>query len=227
MYRFFVQPQLNAFTRSLVGYEMLIREYDGSSWRLPQNFASIPINQQIHLLHLLSQELLLKVGSLSFNLTREQFVNQQMEQALIKTQQTIFPLKLVLELTEEPTAKNLSADQIRTQIERYSVHGIEISVDDVSTGLNRYQKIKSFLPLVHEIKLPLQNLRQEQRQKDILSLLLFWKKIAAQYRLRLIVEGVEDMNDVSLLDALDLPLRQGYYMGKPHLYRLPGDPVLN
>lgn len=40
MYRYFIQPQLDKFNNSLIGYEMLIRyrETDQDRWTLPESF---------------------------------------------------------------------------------------------------------------------------------------------------------------------------------------------
>lgn len=42
MYRYFIQPIFNKYKGSLVGYEMLIREYVNGHWRLPQCFSGNP-----------------------------------------------------------------------------------------------------------------------------------------------------------------------------------------
>ncbi len=46
MYRYFIQPQLDKFNNSLIGYEMLIRyrETDQDRWTLPESFDNIPID---------------------------------------------------------------------------------------------------------------------------------------------------------------------------------------
>lgn len=48
MYRYFIQPQLDKFNNSLIGYEMLIRyrETDQDRWTLPESFDNIPIDVQ-------------------------------------------------------------------------------------------------------------------------------------------------------------------------------------
>ena len=51
MYRYFIQPQLDKFNNSLIGYEMLIRyrETDQDRWTLPESFDNIPIDVQSQL----------------------------------------------------------------------------------------------------------------------------------------------------------------------------------
>mgnify|MGYP003366573327 FL=1 len=66
----------------------------------------------------------------------------------------------------------------------------------------------------------MQNFRSEHRESQIVDQLKFWKKVADQYHLRLVVEGTETAEEDQLLDDLDLPFRQGYFYGKPHLVKL-------
>ncbi|WP_461243577.1 EAL domain-containing protein [Secundilactobacillus muriivasis] len=218
MYRYFIQPQLNQDTRSLIGYEMLIRKYEDDRWILPQHFATIPVAIQTRLLAQVAQQLALKIGSVSFNLNRTQFVNAEMAAALIQVQHAIYPVTLVVEVTEEPSDQDISLSQLQDQIVAFAEHGIQFSLDDVSTGDNRYAQIKSLLPLASELKFAMQNFRTEQRAKEIQPALQFWRQVAEQYNLRLIVEGIENADDEQLLDQLELPFRQGYYYGRPHLF---------
>jgi len=220
VYRYFIQPQLNKFTNSLVGYETLIRKYDEKHWSLPQNFEAIPVDEQVSLLKKTAHRIGLKVGSISFNLNRRQFIDPQMAAALIGVQREIFPVELIIEVTEEESDKLVSDDQLLESVKHYTKHGIQVSADDVGSGGNTYDSIKFLLPYIDEIKFAMQNFRSEHRESQIVDQLKFWKKVADQYHLRLVVEGTETAEEDQLLDDLDLPFRQGYFYGKPHLVKL-------
>nr|WP_203650195.1 EAL domain-containing protein [Secundilactobacillus yichangensis] len=220
MYRYFIQPQLNKFTNSLVGYEMLIRKYDDERWRLPQNFAAIPVDEQISLLKKTAHRIGLKVDSISFNLNRRQFIDPHMEEALIDVQHEIFPVKLIIEVTEEESDRLVSEEKLLASCRRYADNGVQISLDDVGSGRNTYENIKPLLKYADEIKFAMQNFRNENKECKIVEQLQFWKKIANQYHIRLVVEGTESAEEDQLLDDLDLPYRQGYFYGKPHLVKL-------
>ncbi len=222
MYRYFIQPQFNKFTNSVFGYEMLIRKWQDGRWQLPKDFASIPIEIQTELLKQAAIELSLKVESVSFNLNRTQFVNAHINEALIAAQQQIYPIILTVEVTEEPN-DHVTIDQLRQQIEIYDQHGIEISLDDVATGVNTLDHIKPLLTEVTEIKLAMQNFREEKRDAEIEDQLRIWTQVTDQYQLRLILEGVENDAEDQLADRFDIAIRQGYYYGKPHLFKLKGD----
>lgn len=220
MYRYFIQPQLNKFTNSLVGYEMLIRKYDDEHWSLPQNFAAIPVDEQISLLKKTARRIGLKVGSISFNLNRRQFIDPQMEAELIDVQREIFPVKLIIEVTEEESDKLVPEDKLLATARRYAQNGVQISLDDVGSGCNSYENIKPLLAYANEIKFAMQNFRNENKGSKIIDQLHFWKEIADKYHIRLVVEGTESAEEDQLLDRLNIPYRQGYFYGKPHLVKL-------
>lgn len=217
MYRYFIQPQLNKFTKSLFGYEFLIRKFDDQHWILPEDFNAILVDVQAVLLQQTAGKLALKISSVSFNLNRTQFINPEMADALAKVQLALYPVRLIVEVTEEPTDKGISKAQVAAEVSYYDQHGIQISLDDVGSGNNTLANVESFLPLVHEIKFAMQNFRREGRAAEIPEQLVHWQKIADQYKLRFVVEGIETIEDDQLLDQLEIPYRQGYYYGKPHL----------
>ncbi|WP_261806642.1 EAL domain-containing protein [Lapidilactobacillus luobeiensis] len=222
MYRYFIQPQFNKFTNSVFGYEMLIRKWGADRWQLPKDFASIPIAIQTDLLRKVGQELALKVESISFNLNRTQFVNDEISAALIATQHQIYPIVLTVEITEEPTDQITVADLLPKIVE-YNDHGIEISLDDVATGVNTLAHIKPLLPFAAEIKVAMQNFRAEHRENEINDQLQHWIEVAQDYQLRLILEGVENQGEDEMADDYGIAIRQGYFYGKPHLFKLRND----
>src|SRR5699024_8671543 len=96
-------------------------------------------------------------------------------------------------------------------------YGIKLVLDDVGTGSNTYENVKHLLPFVDEIKFAMQNLRMANRAEEIPASLAFWSNIANQYRLQLVLEGVEDAKDQALAKKFGITLHQGYLYGKPSL----------
>ncbi|WP_407887484.1 EAL domain-containing protein [Levilactobacillus sp. N40-8-2] len=223
MYRYFLQPQLDALNNSLIGYELLIRQRVDDKWILPHNFESIPIDIQADLITRTAKRLMLKIGSVSFNVNQSQFIEPTIAQAIIKAQIQIYPVNLVLEVTEEVTDKQVSNQQIIDQVHYFDEHGIQLSLDDIGTGVNTYDHLKPILSFASEIKFAMQNFRQEGRESEIPEGLKFWKAIADQYKLRLILEGVENQEESDMADDMEIDLRQGWFYGKPHLFKLAGD----
>ena len=220
MYRYFLQPQIDVLNNSLIGYEMLIRQQIDDKWVLPHDFASIPIDVQADLIQRTAQKLILKIGSVSYNVNRSQFIDPTIAQAIIDAQQQIYPITLVLEVTEEITDKAISTQQLIDQVHYFDEHGIQLSLDDVGTGVNTYDHLEHVLSYASEIKFAMQNFRQEDCADEIPDNLKFWKKIAEEYKLRLILEGVENQAEHDMANRLQIDLRQGWFYGKPHLFKL-------
>ncbi|GEO73829.1 C-di-GMP-specific phosphodiesterase [Levilactobacillus namurensis DSM 19117] len=223
MYRYFLQPQLDASNNSLIGYELLIRQQVAGKWVLPHDFASIPIDVQADLIRRTAQKIILKVGSVSFNTNQSQFIDPTIAQAILSAQKQIYPMNLVLEVTEEVTDQHVTNQQIIDQVHYFDEHGIQLSLDDIGTGINTYDHIKPILPYASEIKFAMQNFRQEGRAAEIPDALAFWKQVADQHRLRLILEGVENQAEHDMANDLGIDYRQGWFYGKPHLLKLDGD----
>ncbi|WP_143462835.1 EAL domain-containing protein [Levilactobacillus enshiensis] len=223
MYRYFLQPQLDVSNNSLIGYELLIRQQVDGKWVLPHNFASIPISVQADLINRTAQKLALKIGSVSFNVNQSQFIDPTIANAIIAAQRHIYPINLVLEVTEERTDEKVSNQQIIDQVHFFDEHLIQLSLDDIGTGVNTYDHLEPILPYASEIKFAMQNFRQENRENEIPEALAFWDKIAKQYKLRLILEGVENEEEHDMANDLEIDLRQGWFYGKPHLFKLDGD----
>lgn len=220
MYRYFLQPQLDVLNNSLIGYEMLIRQQVDGQWVLPKNFESIPIDIQADLITRTAQKLRLKIGSVSYNVNQSQFIDCTISHAIVAAQQQIYPVKLILEVTEEETDAKITLDQIIDQVHYFDDHGIELSLDDIGTGINTYDHIRPILPYASEIKFAMQNFRAEGRADEIPDNLVFWKKVAQDNKLRLILEGVENADEDDMANDLEIDLRQGWYYGKPHLFKL-------
>ncbi len=220
MYRYFLQPQLNVLNNSLIGYEMLIRQRVADHWALPREFETIPIDVQADLIRQTAQKLLLKVGSVSYNVNQTQFVDPTIAKTIVAAQQAIYPITLVLEVTEELTDATITDEQVIDQVHYFDGKGIQLSLDDIGTGINTYEHIEPILSYASEIKFAMQNFREAGREDEIPDALKFWKKISQQYRLRLILEGVENAEEDQLANQLEIPLRQGWYYGKPRLVAL-------
>lgn len=216
MYQYFIQPQINAFTGTLIGYELLIRQYRNNRWSLPRDFSTIPIKIQTDLLKSIALDLSLKINSLSFNLNRYQFLNDSMKETLIKVQHQVYPTIITVELTEEETELQ-NKSKLLHQIKKYYDNGIRISIDDVSTGENTYANIIDFFPYVFEIKFAIQNMNIK-KYSILEKNLLFWKKVSQEHHLNLVVEGIEKSCEDKLLNQLNIPYRQGFFYGRPHLF---------
>lgn len=195
MYRFFVQPQINQDNHRVFGYEVLLRKQQHDCWVLPKHFTDISIPEQTKLLEETANSLHTAVNNqvLAFNIDNQQLRNPLTLGSIIALKKQIAPAALTIELTEAP-----SLEEIKTFSLAVHQYGIDLVLDDVGTGSNTYQNIRDLLPFVDEIKFAMQNLRQTGEEALIPSSLAFWAQVARDYRLRLILEGVEDEKDQAL-----------------------------
>lgn len=225
IYRYFVQPQLDGRTKSIFGYELLIKQLTPDGWRLPKSFAEIDSKTMSELLVATTKILGIKVQYCAVNVSREQLMDTTVAKAIMQSQTQLYPAKLVVELTEEDGPRSYPDTSLIPYLRSFIEHGMQISLDDVGTGINDFKSIQEILPLASEIKFALQNFKTGIQDPKIQQKLHFWHAISKEYGLRLILEGVENAEDAALSNSFNINLRQGYYYGKPQLLRLPGDPV--
>jgi len=223
IYRYFVQPQINTATKTIFGYELLMKQLTRDGWRLPESFAAIDPQVIADLLIATTKVLSVKVRYCSVNVSREQLMTTPIAHALIKSQEQLYPTKLVIELTEEDGPKKYPVDDLIPQLKRFLKYGMQLSLDDVGTGDNYFTEIQDLLPFVSEIKFALQNFNQQFKDPNIQQKIHFWHAISIEYGIRLVLEGIEDHADNQLSKELGIKFKQGYYFSRPQLLSLPED----
>ncbi|GAB6092678.1 EAL domain-containing protein [Furfurilactobacillus curtus] len=225
MHRYFIQPQVNGATNTIFGYELLMKHFENQQWRPPRFFADIPATVIADTLIRTTQKLALKIGTVSINLNRTQLLNPAIVDAVITAQDQLRPLRLTIELTEEPGDDDISLDQLMAQLNKLLVRGIELSLDDVGSGINQRKQVEPLLPLASELKFALQNLTIPLTDVRVQNQVKTWHQLAIQRHCRFILEGIETAQEAQLVDDLGIALRQGYYYGRPHILKLaPADP---
>ncbi|BDZ32181.1 diguanylate cyclase [Lactiplantibacillus brownii] len=212
IYKFFVQPQVDETDHSIYGYEVLLRKRQKDTWTLPTNFSEISLDDQAKLLEQTAAALKTSLTNkvIAFNLNHDQIENPLTLGVIVALKKRINPSALTIELTDAPTLE---------EVQRYSIllhqNGMQLVLDDVGTGTNTYENIKDALPYVDQIKFAMQNLRMSGEANQIPELLAFWTKIARNYRLDMVLEGVEDQHDQALAAKFGIKIHQGYLYGKP------------
>lgn len=223
MYRFFIQPQVNKVKGSLFGYELLLKQKTAAGWRPPQHFTDITPIELSSLLIETTKILSLKIPSLAVNLNRKQLIDPAINQALIKVQALLRPIKLDIELTEQITEPPIPNHKILPFITDFTDMGMKFILDDVGSDLNQYTAIKPLLPYVSVIKFALQNFRQIHREQEVPTQLKFWQQLTQKEHIHFIIEGIETAADDQMADDFGIDLRQGYFYGRPRLLKIAGD----
>lgn len=121
------------------------------------------------------------------------------------------PDSLIIELTESGYVENSPA--VRKLWEQLKDRGVLIAIDDFGTGYSNLQSIGNMMPNI--IKLDrgftvkaLNNNYEHQLMDQIIQLI-------HSVELKVCVEGVETMEELTEIERLSADCIQGYYYGKP------------
>ena len=121
--------------------------------------------------------------------------------------------KIVFELNEtKEEAYMWAIPELQKKIEILKEYGFYIALDDVGKGAATLRKIIEFSP--DYIKLDryfAKELNASKRKQHIVSLLIQYSK----NKMGLILEGIEEAIDLAQAKALNVPVAQGYLLGKP------------
>jgi diguanylate cyclase len=130
--------------------------------------------------------------------------------ALISTHR-IDPARITLELTEDSFIAD--PEQALVVLERLRALGVELSIDDFGTGFSSLTYIRR-LP-VSELKLDRTFLTGAPRDKRAVSVIRSTVDLAHSLGLRIVAEGIENLDALALVDDLGCDAAQGYLMGRP------------
>ena len=113
-----------------------MKQLTPDGWRLPASFSAIDPQIIADLLVDTTKVLSLKVRYCSVNVSREQLMTTPIANAIIKSQEQLYPTKLVVELTEDDGPQQYTMAELLPQLKRFIDQGMELSLDDVGTGDN-------------------------------------------------------------------------------------------
>jgi len=216
----FYQPILALDTRRIVGYEVLGRQRDGSSFRsLGPFFADprVPSEEQLRVDRLLREKALAKTSAMAdppglfLNLKPSWIYRHHKETGELHTLRLLNrygldPSRICIEITEEefrgPTA------ELSKVIDVYRARGCRIAIDDVGSGFSNFDRIAQLQPNL--LKVDIHLMKQSASHSGYLGVLRSFSTLAEQIGASLLVEGVETRED--LLRAIQIGARyvQGY-----------------
>ncbi|MCW2667016.1 MAG: putative Diguanylate cyclase/phosphodiesterase [Frankiales bacterium] len=118
-------------------------------------------------------------------------------------------------LTLEVTEGSLMADVERTtsMLKRLRKLGVHLSIDDLGTGYSSLAYLKR-LP-VDEVKLDKSFVLQLATNLDDQAIVRAMVDVGHRLRMRVVAEGVEDVESFALLRALGCDVAQGYWISRP------------
>jgi len=119
--------------------------------------------------------------------------------------------RITLEITEDSFIAD--PEQAMLVLERLRALGIELSIDDYGTGFSSLTYIRR-LP-VTEVKLDRTFLTGASDDKRAVSVIRSTIDLAHSLALRIVAEGIENLDDLVLVDDLGCDGAQGYLIGRP------------
>jgi EAL domain-containing protein (putative c-di-GMP-specific phosphodiesterase class I) len=120
------------------------------------------------------------------------------------------PKRIILEITE--SIAMLETKQAIAQMESLKELGFEISIDDFGTGYSSFSRLYQ-MPL-DELKIDTSFIRRLNTEKG-LRIVQAIIQIGHALHLRLVAEGVEDLETYEKLKDLGVHNVQGYFIEKP------------
>ena len=123
----------------------------------------------------------------------------------------ISPQKLNLEITETAVAANVGS--VIQQMENLRKKGFIVEMDDFGSGYSSLNLLKDFKVDVLKIDMKFLSNTGDKRRADII--LEHIVNMAQMLDMIVIAEGVENKEQLELLDEMGCDLFQGYYFSKP------------
>lgn len=222
----YYQPQINCSTNQVEGFEALIR------WNHPERGLVSPI-EFISLAE--STGLILPIGewvirsafeqlqiwknqgeghlTLSINISPRHFLNERLVHMLkvCLNVYTISADKLVIEITENVAMGDYVA--VQNRIKELSQLGFGVSIDDFGTGFSAFVYLQHFP--IKEIKIDRAFINEIANNPKSMAIVKTIVDLARYLKLRVVTEGVETEEQLSLVRELGCDMIQGYYYSKP------------
>ncbi len=223
-FKLYLQPKFEIPSLKVVGAEALVRWQDKDDLLLPDTFIpSLEQNGYIYDLDFFMLEkacLFIKEHQLettdfriSVNFSRVTIHHQDFSKRLDDVMKTYhIPIHCIeLEITE--TAFNDFSTHIIEMLNQLSQQGYIFSMDDFGAGYSSLNSIHT-IP-VDIIKIDKAFLKESRLNKSVVSIMQLIVETAHLLNKTIICEGVEEKEDVKLLNKMGCFLGQGYYVSRP------------
>lgn len=222
----YYQPKLDLETNKICGMESLIRwRHPLKGLMLPNVF--LPIAEKTGLIHELGiwvfqqvcgqvvtwKEQDLEDYSIAVNISATQFVRSDFVEQITKILKltNANPKMLEIEVTENAIIQNI--DSARSTIQNLRDIGIKSSLDDFGTGYSSLHHIKQFP--IDSLKIDISFISNILTNTDDLAIVSAIIGMAHAMGIKVIAEGVENNEQLTLLNELGCDQVQGYYISRP------------
>lgn len=226
-FQLYYQPQFDAKTKELRGFEALLRWYDSDlGWISPEQF--IPLAEETHLVVPLGDWVMTTAlatikewemkfsfnGIMSVNVSPVQFVQEDFIEKLFKKieKSGIGKKHLEIEITEGVLIDNVE-DTI-SKLNKIREQGVGLSLDDFGTGYSSLRYLQ-LLPLT-TLKIDksfVSNIAEKDGFEAKLTESII--SLVSKMGLNTIAEGVENEEQLKMIQKFNCRTIQGFLLGKP------------
>jgi diguanylate cyclase (GGDEF)-like protein/PAS domain S-box-containing protein len=225
-FRIYYQPQVDLHTGQIVGVEALVRwQHPDLGLISPMRF--IPLAEETDFIIPLSEWILrtacgqIKAWQeagfpplrVTVNLSARHFMHKDLIKMTDKilTETGLDPRYLVLELTESTIMQ--SAGMAPKTLRKLKERGVLLSIDDFGTGYSSLSYLKRFS--IDALKIDQSFVRDLPVDQDDVAITAAIIAIAQTLNLKVIAEGVETQEQLSVLRSYRCDEIQGYYFSRP------------
>jgi len=150
---------------------------------------------------------------MSVNLSAKQFLQADLidQVSLALNSSGLHPASLKVELTESMIMQ--SADSTTQMLGQLRALGVEISLDDFGTGYSSLSYLHRFPISVLKVDRSfVRTLTNHQQHREIVRTIM---SLGHNLKMEVVAEGVETLEQVMALKAMNCEYAQGYYFSKP------------
>lgn len=224
--RLYYQPQVDAKTLAVTGYEALIRWQDADSGLVPPD-QFVPLLEDTGLIVPVGEWILQRAcrdvaklramnkdfKSVSINLSARQFVDNTLVDRirLILEETGTSPAYIVIEITE--TIMMTETERSLAILTELSNLGFQLSLDDFGTGYSSLAYLKQFP--INAIKIDRSFVHGLEHNNSDAAICEAIITIGRQLGLKVVAEGVETREQFIYMRDRGCDLIQGYYFGRP------------
>ncbi len=222
----YYQPIYSAELETVVGAEALVRWIHPTKGVVPPGLF-LPLVEKTGFMKQLSTQIAVKVITqlatwkkhgfkkiqVSINLSMREFEAGDFHDILyaLLEKNSIDSAQLKVEITENVAMSN--EKYTREQFQKLKHIGIDISLDDFGMGYSSFSMLRS-LP-IDTVKIDRSFVTDMIFNKDHQAIVKAMIAMAHSLGLKVVAEGIEDMQTKSILDGLGCDYLQGYFLGKP------------
>lgn len=213
--RYFIQKQVDYKDRT-IGYECLLRQQNpDSTWSLPSNLDSLPLQRVVFLLEDTFKALPTEPITLSINLEYNQIISSDFQYFVRWAISKIEPMQLSIEYTSGKLKHLANRRLFEKRIRQARQYNMQFSIDNVGADLQNLKDIEWMLPFVDNIKCSMRAFRKDDPNVWLDLNLQSWNRISQENNINLILMGIENKEDEALAEQLNIKTRQGYLFGHP------------